>query len=89
MTHKLYLCPTSLVTSPQSVEGDAIRLGGSLAYAHSFALIVAEEGRVVSSQQVTAGGVERALGALPLGLQREGGLQWENLQKVHSPLQCG
>lgn len=89
MTQKFYLCPTSLVPSSQSVEGDAIRLGGSLAYAHGFALIVAEGGKVVSNLQVTARGVEKALGALPLGLQREGGLQWENLQKVHAPLQCG
>ncbi len=86
MTQKLYLRPTGLVSSPQSVEGDAIRLAGSLAYAHSFALIVAEGGRVVSNEQATARTMVQALGALPDGLQAEGAVQWENLQKVHSPL---
>ncbi|WP_336980229.1 dihydropteroate synthase [Altererythrobacter fulvus] len=89
MTQKLYICPTGLVPSPQSVEGDAIRLAGSLAYAHAFSLIVTDGGRVVSNEQATARGMEQALGALPATLQAEGAVQWENLRKVHSPIQCG
>lgn len=89
MTQKLYIRPIGIVSSPQSVDGDAVRLGGSLAYAHSFALIVAEEGRVLSTQRATAHGMERALEALPPGLLAEGEAQWANLRQTHAPLQCG
>ena len=49
MTHKLYIRPVGLVANPQSDEGDAVRLGGSLVYAHSFAVIRVEGGKVITS----------------------------------------
>ena len=45
---RLYLRPTGLVSSPQSVDGDAIRLAGGLVYAHAFALILVDGGKIVS-----------------------------------------
>ena len=40
MTDRLYLMPIGLAASPQSEEGDAVRLAGGLVYAHRFAVIV-------------------------------------------------
>ena len=86
---QLYIRPTGLVPNLQSVDGDAIPLAGGMAYAHQFALIVRDEGTVVSNDRVTARGVERALGLLPDELAEQGRAQWANLQKVHPPLQLG
>lgn len=85
----IYLRPTALVANPQSVAGDAIRLAGGLTYAHSFALITRENGKVTANQQVTANGMEAALAALPGDLAVQGQAQWACLQQSHSPLQCG
>ena len=89
MPQKLYIRPTALAAGPQSVDGDAIRLAGGLAYAHRFSLVVVEDGQVVSNTGVTANGMAAALDALPAGQAGEGQAQWANLQKVHEPLQCG
>lgn len=89
MTSSIYLRPVSLVPSPQSVEGDAIRLAGSLAYAHAFAVTQVEEGKVVASDIVTARGMPAAIDALPGVLAMQAAAQWEALQAVHGPLQCG
>jgi dihydropteroate synthase len=89
MSQKIYLRPTGLVSNPQSVAGDAIRLAGGLVYAHDFALILAEDGKIVSNDRVGAKAMPGALAALPEELAGEGAAQWANLQKVHSPLQCG
>ncbi|HSG34205.1 MAG TPA: dihydropteroate synthase [Sphingomonadaceae bacterium] len=89
MMAKLYIRPTGLVSNPQGVDGDAIRLAGGLVYAHGFALVVAEGGKVVSNDRVSARGMDRALGQLPDGLEATGREQWANLQKQHLPLQCG
>jgi dihydropteroate synthase len=87
---QLYIRPTGLVSNPQSVDGDAIRLAGGLVYAHSFALIVREEGgRIASNDRVTARGMERALSLLSNDLADAGRDQWADLQKIHLPLQCG
>lgn len=89
MTQKLYIRPVGLVSSPQAFDGDAIRLGGSLAYAHSFSVILAEGGKVVSASHATPATISQALDALPAALADEGAAQWANLQKSHAPMQCG
>lgn len=83
---RLYIRPTGLVSNPQSVDGDCIRLAGGLAYAHGLALIVAEGGKVLSNDRMTARGMPNALGQLPAGLAEAGQAQWANLQKIHAPL---
>lgn len=89
MTQSIYIRPTLPVSGPQAADGDAIRLGGGLVYAHGFALIVREDGRTVSNDRVTARGMERAITQLPAGLADEAGRQWADLQRAHRPLECG
>lgn len=87
MTRKIYIRPIAFAQSPQSEEGEAVRLGGSMVWASRFALIVRENGRAVSRERVSAADIARALGALPADLGAEAEAQWANLRKVHAPLQ--
>lgn len=85
MTASVTIQPIATTLSPQSEEGHAIRLGGSLVYASRFAAIVREDGRVTERY---AFGVRDAMQTLaPLG--REAEQQWANLAKAHAPLQLG
>jgi len=89
MTRKLYIRPIALAESPQSEEGEAIRLGGAMVWASRFAIIVRENGRVVSRQRVSASQVPAALASLPADLGAAAEVQWAQLRKVHAPIQCG
>lgn len=89
MTNGVYLQPIALATSPQAVDGDAIRLAGTLAYATRFALVVREGGAVTQRLLFGARGFEAALTSLNSALAEEAQAQWANLQKVHEPLQLG
>ena len=44
---RLYIQPLTLVSSPQAVGGDAIRLAGGMAYAREFAVTMTRDGEVV------------------------------------------
>jgi len=74
-----------LCDSPQSEEGEAIRLGGGFVYASRFALIERAGGKVVSRQRYSVSELRAALSGLPEAVQQ----QWDNLQRNHEPLQCG
>ncbi|WP_454797077.1 dihydropteroate synthase [Novosphingobium lindaniclasticum] len=87
MTRTVYIRPIAFADSPQSEEGEAIRLGGSMAWASRFALIVRENGRVLSRTRFGAGQAAAALAGLPAELGASAELQWANLRKVHAPLQ--
>jgi dihydropteroate synthase len=89
MTETLYLRPIALAESPQSEEGDAVRLAGGLCYASRFALIVRRDGKVVSRQRLSVPEVEPALAGLPDPLAAEGRAQWQALRQQHAPLQLG
>lgn len=89
MTDSVYLHPLTLVSGPQAVEGEAIRLGGSMAYAREFALVVREGDAVADRIVGTRGHIEDAIGRLPGILAGEAAAQWANLRKVHPPLQLG
>jgi dihydropteroate synthase len=89
MTLSLYLHPITLVAGPQAVDGDAVRLGGSMAYAREFAVILREDGAVVDRALVTRAGMADLLARLPDELRGEGAAQWANLQQAHAPLQLG
>lgn len=89
MTRKLYIRPIAFADSPQSEEGDAVRLGGAMVWASRFALIVREGARIVSRERVAASQVTSALASLPAELGAAGEAQWANLRKVHAPIQCG
>lgn len=86
MPASVYLRPIGLAESPQSEEGEAVRLGGGLVYAHRFALIVREGGRVTSRRRLGAGALPEAFAALPTTLAEEAAAQLANLRKAHAPL---
>jgi dihydropteroate synthase len=86
---RLYIQPLTLVASPQSVGGDAVRLAGGLSYAREFAVIVARDGEVVSRELVTAATIDDAFARLPDELGPEAEEQWANLRMAHPPLQLG
>lgn len=85
MTISYYLRPIALADSPQSEDGDAIRLGGGMAYASRFALVQREGGRVTARSRYSAAELRAALDRLPDAVRE----QFDNLQRSHAPLQCG
>ena len=93
MTRQIYLRPIGLSDSPQSEEGQAVRLAGGMVYAHRFALIVRANdsgaGRIVSRTRISAPDMAGALAALPHELAAAGEAQWANLRTAHAPLDCG
>ena len=82
---RYYLRPIALAESPQSDDGAAVRLAGGLVCASRFAIIGRAEGRVISRETVDAHSIEARLGAYPAELRD----QWDNLRRVHPPLQLG
>ena len=89
MTRQIYLRPIGLSDSPQSEDGEAVRLGGGMIYAHRFAVIVREAGGIVSRTRLSAPELPAALARLPDDLAAQGETQWANLRAVHAPLACG
>ena len=80
-----YLRPIALSDSPQSEEGEAVRLAGGFVYASRFALIEREDGKVTARARYSVPELRAALQGLPEAVQQ----QWENLQRSHPPLQLG
>ncbi|MFP5395792.1 MAG: dihydropteroate synthase [Alphaproteobacteria bacterium] len=85
MTTSFYLRPIALADSPQSEDGEAIRLGGGMAYVSRFALIQREAGRVTARSRYSVAELRAALDQLPDAVRE----QFDNLQRSHAPLQCG
>ena len=85
MTSSYYLRPIALADSPQSEEGDALRLAGGLVYASRFALITRDGGKVTARARYSLAELRTALPALPDPVRE----QFDNLQRVHAPLQLG
>ena len=81
----LYLRPIGSAESPQSEEGNAVRLAGGLTYASRFAVIVRDGTRIVSRERYDVRGLEAAMSSLPA----EAAEQWANLKRGHAPLECG
>ncbi len=89
MSNGIYLHPLTLIPGPQVVDGEAVRLGGSLAYAREFALVVRDDGAVVERTIGTRDAIEGALARLSGALAQDAAAQWANLAKVHPPLELG
>ncbi|MDJ0976970.1 MAG: dihydropteroate synthase [Erythrobacter sp.] len=81
--------PIGTALSPQAEEGAAIRLGGSLVYASRFAMTVRDGAKVLERRLFGAREAMQAIGSLDGPLGQEAERQWENLAKVHPPLQLG
>ncbi len=82
---QFYLRPIAFADSPQSEEGEAVRLAGGLVYASRFALIERDGAKIVSRQRLSGPELEAALPGLPQAAQE----QWANLRLAHPPLECG
>lgn len=89
VTTNIYIRPIALAESPQSEEGDGVRLGGAMIWASRFAIIVREEGKIVSRERVGAVDMAGALARLPDALAAEGEAQWTGFGTSHAPIQCG
>ena len=89
MTRKLYIRPIALAESPQSEDGEVVRLGGSMVWGSRFAVIVRENGRIVSRERASVPQMADVMASLPADMGGEAEEQWVNLRKVHAPLQCG
>ena len=85
MTASHYLRPIALTDSPQSEDGDALRLAGGLVYASRFALIARDGGKVTARSRYSLPELRAALPGLPDTVRE----QFDNLQRVHAPLQLG
>jgi len=85
MTTTYYLRPIALCDSPQSEEGEALRLAGGLVFASRFALIERSGTKVTARTRFSLAELRAALPALPDAAQQ----QFANLQCLHAPLQCG
>lgn len=80
-----YLRPIALAESPQSEEGEALRLAGGMVYASRFALIERDGGKVTARTRYALPELRAALPGLPDAVRE----QFDNLQRAHTPLQCG
>jgi dihydropteroate synthase len=85
MSSTYYLRPIALAESPQSEEGEAVRLAGGLVYASRFALIERKSGKIAARQRYSVAELKAALPALPEAVRE----QFDNLQRAHAPLQLG
>jgi dihydropteroate synthase len=89
MTRTVYIRPIGTATSPQSEDGNALRLAGGMVYASRFAVITREDGVTAARQLASPAEMDALLGTLPDDVQAEARQQWANLAKVHAPLTLG
>ena len=89
MATQVYIRPVSLVPGPQADAGEAVRLGGSMAWANRFALVLRDNGATRSRQVLGAPAMRAAIDALPGDLAEAAMTQWRDMARVHSPLACG
>ena len=89
MTDTLYLRPIALADSPQSEDGEAVRLAGGMIYASRFALIVRRDGQIVQRTRVAVPDMGDVLARLPDALAVQAQAQWAALAAARAPLQLG
>jgi dihydropteroate synthase len=89
MSDSIYIRPIGLTASPQSEEGEAIRLAGGMVYAHRFAVVLRRGGEVVERWRCTPESFEDVLARLPDELGPEAEAQWGGLRGAHPPLRLG
>ena len=89
MSQRVYIRPIGFVPGPQAEHGNAVRLGGGMAYASRFAVILREEGRVAERWLAMPDSIAGVLGELPDAVGAEAEAQWANLTLAHPPLELG
>ncbi len=85
----VYLHPIALASAPQAEDGAVVRLGGSMAYASRFALVVRDGGAVAHRRLFGVREAEQALAEPGGDVSAEAERQWANLARVHAPLHLG
>lgn len=85
MSSRFYLRAIALADSPQSEDGEAVRLAGGMVYASRFALIERAGGKVASRRRYGVRELEAALPGLPDAVRE----QWDNLGRSHAPMALG
>lgn len=86
---RVYIRPLGMTPGPQAEAGSAIRLAGTMVYAHRFAVLFVRDGAVVERWQVNPDTVSDVLEQLPDSVAEEARRQWSNLAIVHRPLILG
>lgn len=89
MTDHIYIRPIGLSASPQSENGNAIRLAGGMVYAHRFAVVLRRNGQVVERWLTDADAAADVLDKLPDNVGADAEAQWAGLTTVHPPLVLG
>ncbi|MFN2100118.1 dihydropteroate synthase [Altererythrobacter sp. MF3-039] len=89
MTDRVYIQPIGLTPSPQSEEGECIRLAGGMVYAHRFAVMLARDGEAIERWRATPDTIAEVLAQLPDEVAAEGEAEWSNLTLAHPPLEMG
>ncbi|MEQ8410998.1 MAG: dihydropteroate synthase [Erythrobacter sp.] len=88
----VYLHPVALSPGPQAEAGEqgpgAIRLGGSMAYASRFALVLRENDVVRDRRVFGVADAERVFDRLGPLEEAEARRQWANLARVHPPIRA-
>lgn len=86
---QVYIRPIGLSVSPQSEHGNAVRLAGGLVYAHRFAVIVRQDGKVAQRHAVSPDKISEILASLPGSVSSDAAQQWAGITANHEPLQLG
>lgn len=89
MSEQIYIRPLTTVPGPQSVDGNAIRLGGGMVYAREFAVILRRDGEVAERWLCDTDAISEVIGQLPASLADEAQGQLTNLMLKHPPLELG
>lgn len=89
MTDKVYILPLGASPSPQAEGGDALRLGGSLAYAHRFAVLIRSGDAITDRIIASANEMPSVLSSLPGALAVDAQAQWNAMGKARPALKLG
>ena len=89
LSDTVYIQPIGLAASPQSEEGDCIRLAGGMVYAHRFVVLVKRDGDIVERWRATRDTIDDVMARLPDELAADAEAQWTNLTLAHPPLELG
>lgn len=89
MTDTIYIQPLGLSQSPQAEDGDAVRIAGSLVYAHRFAIIVRQGDVIVERLLVSANTMSASIAMLGGALGEDAHQQWAAITAGRPALRLG
>ncbi|TWJ09572.1 dihydropteroate synthase [Altererythrobacter ishigakiensis] len=89
MTDRIYIRPIGFAPGPQHEGGKTIRLAGGMVYAHRFAVILRQDGKVTGRWMCDTDTIGEVLAGLPASVSDEAQAQLANLTLKHPPLELG